>query len=83
MQTIIVEIHIPATSATYDFRLPAAGRIGDVLTEVTRILETTQQDLLLDHEQPMLCDRGQERILDPEETVAESGLKDGSRLILL
>lgn len=83
MQSIIVEVHIPATSASYDFRLPAAGRIGDIVTEVTRILETTQQNMLLDHEQPILCDRERERILDPQDTVAEAGLRDGSRLILL
>lgn len=83
MQSIIVEVHVPATSTRYDFRLPSSGRIGDVLAEMSRILEATQQNLLLDHEQPMLCDRERECILDPQDTVAEAGLRDGSRLILI
>lgn len=83
MQTIIVEVYIPATSASFDFRLPAAGRIGDIISEMTQILESTQQNLLLDHAQPMLCDRDGERVLDPRETVAEAGLRDGSTLFLI
>lgn len=83
MQTIIVEVYIPATSASFDFRLPAAGKIGDIISEMTQILEATQQDLMLDHTQPMLCDRDGERILDLRDTVAEAGLRDGSALILI
>ena len=83
MESIIVEVYIPATSASYDFRLPSIGRVGDITDEVIRILETTQQDLEFDREQPILCDREREMILDPRLTVAEAGLRDGSRLILM
>ena len=82
MQTIIVEIFVPATSTSFDFRLPSTGRIGDITNEVIRILETTQQNLLFDKENPVLCDRGRDIILNPAATVAEAGLRDGARLIL-
>ena len=83
MENIIVEIYIPAISSTFDFRLPASGRVCDVILEVMRILETTQQNLMLDKEYPMLCDLEHGCSLPPDKYIAETGLHDGSRLILV
>lgn len=83
METIIVEIYVPATSVSFDFRLPSTGRVEDIIAEVIRILETTQQNLDFDREMPLLCDQERELVLDPRLTVAEAGLRDGSRLILM
>ena len=83
MDTIIVEIHIPATSTSFDFRLPAAGRVCDVVDEIINILETTQQNLVFDKEYPMLCDTENGRILNPAAYIAETGIKDSSKLMLV
>ena len=83
MESVIVEVYIPATSASYDFRLPSSGIIRDVINEVIRVLETTQQNLEFDRAQPILCDRERELVLDYRDTVAEAGLHDGSKLILV
>lgn len=83
METIIVEIFVPATSSTFDFRLPAGGRVYDVVEEIIRILETTQQNQYFDKDHPMLCDLDSGRILDPALTIAECGLHDSARLHLL
>lgn len=83
MQTIIVEIYVPAISGRFDFRFPSTGNVGDIIGEVIRILETTQQNLLFDKAQPMLCDPERELLLDPRDTIAEAGLQDGAQLILL
>ena len=83
MQTIIVEIYVPATSMHYDFRLPSTGKIGDIVGEVIRILETSQHNLLFDRSQPVLCDSDRGMILRPWLTVAEARLQDGAKLILL
>lgn len=83
MQTIIVEIYIPATSSSFDFRLPSTGKIADIVSEVIWILETTQQNLLFDHDQPILCDCERGVVLDQHITVAEAGLRDGTRLMLV
>ena len=82
METIIVEIFVPATSSTFDFRLPAAGRVYDVVAEIIRILETTQQNQSFDKEHPVLCDLDSGRILDPSLTIAQCGLHDSARLQL-
>lgn len=83
METIIVEIYIPAISSSFDFRLPASGRVCDVVDEIIRILETTQQNLLFDKNHPMLCDTDRGRVLNPADSIAETGLRDSSRLILV
>ena len=83
METIIVEIFVPATSTTFDFRLPAAGRVYDITEEIIRILETTQQNQSFDKGHPVLCDLDSGHILNPSLTIAECGLHDRARLQLL
>ena len=83
METIIVEIYIPAITQSFDFRLPASGRVCDVIDEIIRILEITQQNLMFDKKAPMLCDVEQGVVLDPSRHIAETGLHDSSRLVLL
>lgn len=83
METIIVEVFVPATSSTFDFRLPAGGRVYDVTYEIIRILETTQQNQSFDSEHPVLCDLDSGRILNPSLTIAECGLHDSARLQLV
>ncbi|MGN0802970.1 MAG: hypothetical protein ACI4MF_10290 [Candidatus Faecivicinus sp.] len=83
METIIVEIYIPAISRSFDFRLPASGRVYDVVDEIIRILEATQQNLVFDKELPMLCDTETGRALDPAAYIAETGIHDSSRLLLV
>ena len=38
METMIVEVAVPAINKTFDFQLPAAGIVRDVLAEMIRIL---------------------------------------------
>lgn len=83
METIIVEIYIPAISSSFDFRLPSSGRVYDVVNEIIRILETTQQNLHFDTDLPMLCDIERGVQLNPESRIAEVGIHDSSRLMLV
>ena len=83
METIIVEIYIPAITSSFDFRLPATGRVYDVTCEIVRILEATQQNLLFDKELPVLCDVEHGYNLDPASYIAQTELHDGARLILV
>ena len=83
METIIVEIFIPAISSSFDFRLPAVGRVADIINEITYILTTTQQNLEFDDTYPMLCDLKSGVVLDPALFIAETGIRDGSQLMLV
>lgn len=83
METIIVEIFVPAITQSFDFSLPSEGRIGDVTEEIIRILELTQQNLAIDKSLPMLCNVENGNVLNPEMRIAETGLHDSSKLILI
>ena len=83
MQQIIIEVFVPAISAIYDFRLPSTALVGDVIQEMIRTLEDTQQNQFFDKTAPVLCDRRRGVLLNPTDTVAEAGLQDGAQLLLV
>ncbi|MBQ8088424.1 MAG: hypothetical protein IJ074_11970 [Clostridia bacterium] len=83
METIIVELYVPAISSTFDFSIPATGRVCDTVAEIVRILEATQQNLEFDKEMPMLCDLEHGVPLKPNAYIAETGIHDSSRLMLV
>ena len=55
METMIVEIFIPAISGSFDFQVPSAGLVGEMIGEIVEILEQTQPGLTFDRDYPMLC----------------------------
>ena len=83
METMIVEISVPAISKTYDFQLPAGGLVRDVIAEITRILVETQHGIRFDDYYPMLCHLNDGRVLNPEDTLAAAGVYDGVSLMLI
>ena len=83
METMIVEVSVPAISKTFDFQLPAAGIVGDITAEIIRILTQTQQGIAFDGDYPMLCHLGNGRILNPGDPLAVAGVYDGVSLMLI
>lgn len=83
MQSIIVEVHIPALSASFDFRIPSTGRVREIVAEIIRILEATQSNVEFDRTQPMLCDLDRGIPLPMEGIIARLSLRDGAQLLLV
>ena len=57
--------------------------VSDIVNEIIRILEATQQNLQFDKELPVLCDLEHGRSLNPNAFIAQTGIHDGSRLMLV
>lgn len=83
METMIVEISVPAINRTFDFQLPAGSLVQDAITETINILEQTQLGLIFDRQFPLLCHLDDGRILNYDDTLAAAGVYDGVRLMLL
>ena len=83
METMIVEIFIPAISGSFDFQVPSAGLVGEMISEIVEILEQTQPGLTFDRDYPMLCHLSDRRILQPDDTLAAAGVYDGVKLMLI
>lgn len=83
METMIVEISVPAISKTFDFQLPAGGIVRDIISEITRILVETQHGISFDNHYPMLCHLDDGRILNLDDPLAVAGVYDGVSLMLI
>ena len=83
METMIVEISVPAISKTFDFQLPTAGVVRDIIAEITHILIETQHGITFDKSYPMLCHLNDGRILNPDDALAVAGVYDGVSLMLI
>lgn len=83
METMIVELFVPAISRSFDFQLPAGGVVRGMIAEIVRILEQTQPGLNFDRDNPILCHLDDGRVLDPNDNLASAGVFDGVRLMLL
>lgn len=83
METMIVEINVPAINQSFDFQMPASGVVRDVIQEIVRILELTQLGLVFDPDYPMMCHLDDGRILELDDTLASAGVYDGVQLMLL
>ena len=83
MENITVEIIVPAISKSYDFQIPTSNYMCDIVTDLILIIETSQQNVIFDRSRPMLCDPERGITLDPDIIVADSGIRDGTSLLLL
>lgn len=83
METIILEITISATGETLDFMLPAHVRLSAMMEEIIRKLENLLPSIMIDPEHPMLYNPETSKLVLPSQTLAEAGLQDGSRLVLV
>jgi hypothetical protein len=83
METIVVEIAVPACNGTFDFVVPASTSVSAVVREMVRILEETGQNVSFVREKTQLCDMDQFLILENSMSLVEQSVRDGSRLMLI
>lgn len=83
METIIVEISIAASGDKTEFMLPAHVKIEALLPTIVRMVEQTHQEIQYDLGNTMLCDFKTKKILPPSITLAQAGIRQGNKLMLI
>lgn len=83
METIIVQINIAASDENTEFILPAHVKIDSLLPAIIRLVEQTHQELQYDAEHTVLCDPRSQKILSPDITLAQAGIRQGHKLMLV
>ncbi len=83
MEMVIVEVSIPAVNEKYDFKLPSTLKIKDVTAELVRMIQATKGNVMFDPEMTLLCDLESGKVYNPNLTVAEQQITDGTTLQLL
>lgn len=81
MENIIVEIALAANGETVDFMLPAHVPVQNLMKELTQVVEQVYQQIATN--QPLLINQSLQQIIPPNQTLAQAGVRDGQRLMLV
>ena len=83
MEKILVEIKVPAASAKYDVFIPKTLKMYDIIRIVSKMMSELTKGKYQYDPFAVICDAESGNILDINLYVYESGLKNGSKLILM
>ena len=81
MDTIVVEVVVPACNGAFDFVVPADTDVSAVVREMIRILEETGRNVSFVRETTQLCDLDSAQVLENGMSLVEQSVRDGSRLM--
>lgn len=79
----IVELYVPVYGKVYDVRMPRNDRIGDLLLFIEKQIAQQEKGYPISKGDAILCDREDGIVLDTELTPEESGVLNGTRLMLI
>lgn len=83
MESIIVEIVLGNTDEVVEFMLPAHITVKALIPDIIRLIEQVKLQVAFDKDCVVLFDTEQEVTLKEDWTLAQNGIKDGSRMIIL
>ena len=80
---VLVEITVPATTQKFDVYIPLESKMSDVIKMVSGALSDLSDGKYKATEEAILCDADSGIIYNINIEVAELGIKNGSRLMLI
>ena len=80
---VLVEISVPAAGQKYDVYIPLESKMNEVVKMVATALSDLSDGKYKATEEAILCDADTGNIFDINMEVAELGIKNGSRLMLI
>lgn len=81
---ILVDVYVPSMDTGYDFSLDESRTARHLTEEITlALMQTLKVEEKAGGPAYVLCDAGGGAILPPDLTLAECGIVNGSRLILV
>ncbi len=83
MEKILVEVVLPAANTSYDVYIPLSSPVSEVLYLTSNLLSDLSRGYFKADKNTVLCDAETGNVLSINTTVYESGLKNGSRLLLI
>lgn len=83
MNTIIVEIRLPASNQTFDFSLPVHRKVGALIPEIIDAIHQSGQVVPVIKSEAVLCCLDIQMVLNSNATVANQNIKEGATLMLI
>ncbi|NMB34509.1 MAG: methyltransferase [Clostridium sp.] len=83
MERILVEVFLPSSNTSYDIFISPESVLSEVLSLISSALSSLAQGEFRASNDTILCDADSGKIFDINTSVAELGIKNGSRLMLI
>lgn len=83
MNKILVEIFLPAANMSFDVYIPLESQMSEVLTLVSSLLSDLSDGKYKATNDAVLCDATTGIIFNINMAIAELGIKNGSKLMLI
>lgn len=83
MKKLMVSVYLPAALQSYDILLPAHLRLSQLTPLIAGALSRMSNGQYTADDNSMLCDRASGNLLNINMTAWESGLRNGSKLMLV
>ena len=80
---VLVEISVPASGEKYDVFIPIESKLSDVLKMISEAVNELSNGAYHATGDAILCDADKGIIYNINMEVAELGIKNGSRLVLI
>lgn len=81
---ILVDVYIPSVDDNFDFMLDEDTEIRKIIMEINEMISKKMKSHRIENVNDfLLYSMEQEQMLDKEQTLFESGIRDGSRLMLV
>lgn len=81
---ILVDVVAPSVDKTYDFKLDENAPIALVVEEITEMISRREHcEMIGDKEDVLLCRYDGQVVLNRLSSLKDSGITDGTRLLLL
>jgi len=83
MSKVLVEVSLPAAEKSFDIFVPSCSKMYEVNTLICTALNELSDGKFIGSESSILCDAESGNIFSVNMTVAELGIKNGSKLMLI
>jgi hypothetical protein len=83
MRKALVEVTVPAAAKKYDVYIPLESRMSEVKTLISGVLSDLSDGKFKADDSSVLCNAENGIILNINMTVADLGIRNGSKLMLI
>lgn len=83
MNKILIEVYVPTIEKRYDILLPINKKVKSVIILLSKAIKELTDGAYIIKNNSFLCDKTSGMIYNPEAIIKESGLKNGSEVLLI
>lgn len=83
MESVIIEFVLGCTNETIEFMLPAHVPLATLVQDIVLLIEQTKPTVSFGKNDIVLYDLEQQTIMHADWTLAQNGVHDGSKLMIL